>query len=438
VLALWTCWLLSLPIWSGLARTSGYSPPPDWFHKANPFLLVYGPYSWPGYVGPIDVALFVAGALAISAGLAALTIASLRGAVLPAEAVRRGWKWRALSLHFPTVRGWLARLPGPSLEGNPVLWREWHRSRPSRMARILWGTFWVGSIAGVGIGIANAIEYGMDTPSGGFVLTISLVMQSFLGMMMLSSQAPTSLGEERVRGSLDVLMTTPISTRSIVWGKWLGTYRIVFWLAILPGIAAVIMAFAVPSMPARFLGPGMIARSLTFADRIVTPALVVGELLSYGAAITSLGLFLATWIPRPGRAIAVNVAVFVLIAVGWPFLFDAFIWRPIQAWLVTSWNMTGADIQWLPRGMIVISPLIGPAITLDGLGEPWARPQWKFNLLALSWCLLAWAFAGAMFWAVLRSFDRRLGRMRETSQGDGADVPPCLIPVGAGCQNEDG
>ena len=28
-------------------------------------------------------------------------------------------------------------LPGPSLDGNPVLWREWHRSRPSRWLTIL-------------------------------------------------------------------------------------------------------------------------------------------------------------------------------------------------------------------------------------------------------------------------------------------------------------
>jgi hypothetical protein len=73
------------------------------------------------------------------------------------------------------MRGRLARLPGPSLDGNPVLWREWHRNRPSRMTRILWGAYWLGAIAGVGIGLANAIEYGIDTPTGGFVLIISLV-----------------------------------------------------------------------------------------------------------------------------------------------------------------------------------------------------------------------------------------------------------------------
>ncbi len=59
------------------------------------------------------------------------------------------------------------------------------------------------------------------------MIHMSLVLQSVLGLMLLSVQAPTALGEERVRGSLDVLMAAPISTRAIVWGKWMGTYRVV-------------------------------------------------------------------------------------------------------------------------------------------------------------------------------------------------------------------
>ena len=99
VLALWTCWLMSLPIWSGMATVSVVVPPPDWFQKANPFLLVYAPYSWPGYVGPLDVALFVAGALADLGGTGrAGRSRRLRRAVLPVEAVRRGRGWRVLAL----------------------------------------------------------------------------------------------------------------------------------------------------------------------------------------------------------------------------------------------------------------------------------------------------------------------------------------------------
>ena len=46
----------------------------------------------------------------------------------------------------------LWRLPGPSLDRNPVAWREWHRVRPSLMMRIAWGLYaalgllWVGAL----------------------------------------------------------------------------------------------------------------------------------------------------------------------------------------------------------------------------------------------------------------------------------------------------
>ncbi len=98
VLAFTTCWLLSLPLWGGMARAYGLPPPPDWFYATNPFVLVYAPYTWPGHFGLLEVAIFVAAALAISAGLLAMTIARLRRFVLPAEVGRRKRKFRVPAL----------------------------------------------------------------------------------------------------------------------------------------------------------------------------------------------------------------------------------------------------------------------------------------------------------------------------------------------------
>ena len=149
---------------------------------------------------------------------------------------------------------WLAWLPGPSLDGNPVLWREWHRNRPSRFAQIVWVIYGGSSVIGVGIGTHEAIVYGMGRPSGFFALLIAVHLQFLFGLFIMSGLAPTALAEERVRGSLDVLMTTPLSTWSIVWGKWLGTYRIVLWLAVLPCLASVIVACLAPRFPAQIHG----------------------------------------------------------------------------------------------------------------------------------------------------------------------------------------
>ena len=57
---------------------------------------------------------------------------------------------RAKGVTADEVRGFaktmrkLARrpiLPGPTLDANPVLWREWHRKRPSRWSRGVWITY---------------------------------------------------------------------------------------------------------------------------------------------------------------------------------------------------------------------------------------------------------------------------------------------------------
>jgi hypothetical protein len=215
VLALEVLWLLSVPMWYGATAISGVVPPPDWFKKANPFILVYAPYAWPGYVSLSDVAIFVATVVLISTALVTRTIALVRRNLL--EPVRLVQDVGAAG-RFRLSR-WLEWLPGPSLDGNPVLWREWHRNRPSRWTRIIWTIYVVSTVVVVGIGIREAIVYGLGGASGSLAIIMAVHFQFLFGLLIISSVAPTSLAEEQVRGSLDVLMTTPLSNRSILWGK---------------------------------------------------------------------------------------------------------------------------------------------------------------------------------------------------------------------------
>jgi hypothetical protein len=428
VLAFTTCWLLSLPLWGGLARVYGLPPPPHWFYATNPFVLVYAPYTWNGQFGLPAVAIFVAGALAISAGLLAMTIARLRRFVLPAEAGRRKRRFRVpapglpwLRARMAAIRRWRERLPGPTLDGNPVLWREWHRSRPSRMARILWLLYWLGAVGATALGIHDVLAYGIDNISGGYMIHIALVLQSVLGVMLLSVQAPTALGEERVRGSLDVLMAAPISTRAILWGKWMGTYRLALGMAVLPGLAAAVIAASRPDVsprPTAALAGNPIG-PIGPADRVLAPVLIVAELLSWGAAFTSLGLLLATWTPRIGRAIGISLAVFLLLSFGWLFLVGFVIMPALHNWLSSRYGIESNDLIWIDQGLMAFSPVAAPIMTIQTLESDDAL-RWQFWVIMSCWCLLAWAIAGALYWVALRSFDRRLGRMRETSQEAGA------------------
>src|SRR5262249_16822121 len=116
----------------------------------------------------------------------------------------------------------------------------------------------------------------------------------------------TSLAEERVRGSLDVLLSTPMPTRSILAGKWWGSFRRVLNVAIWPAATTALLAYD----------------SGYWIGCLLLFALAV----AHGAAISSLGLPVATWIDRLGRAIALCVTIYLLLVIGWPILLRAYFW----------------------------------------------------------------------------------------------------------------
>jgi hypothetical protein len=85
----------------------------------------------------------------------------------------------------------------------------------------------------------------------------------------------------------------------------------------LPALGALIIGFAAPDVPPRFTRPGQAHDPLGWIDRVAFVCLPTAILLAQGAVVTSFGLALATWMRRVGRAIAVSVASYVVIAFGW-------------------------------------------------------------------------------------------------------------------------
>jgi ABC-type transport system involved in multi-copper enzyme maturation permease subunit len=284
------------------------------------------------------------------------------------------------------------RLPGPSLDGNPVLWREWHRRQPSRWARLAWATYAALAVLFTLLAVADSLMGSGPRP----LLPWVNALQVPVGLLLLSVTSVTSLAEERVKGTLDVLLTTPLSTRSIVLGKWWGTYRIAVPLAILPGVVAVAAA-----------GP---------RGNWGGVLLVVGLVLAYGAATTSLGLALATWVARPGRALALGVVLFVLATVG-PFL-------PL---LLFRWGPGGAE------SLASASPFFGMGELTDLLGRWNGSPgQHEREVLVWDWVWLT-AYLGvavALLLLTLATFDRCLGRAGTEAPGGGPARrrrPPTLV-----------
>lgn len=281
VYGLWVVVLLTNPVWYAFSAVLKVTPPPTWVKLANPFYTAFAPYLAPGATDIEEPVWFLVVALVLAAVLMVPAILCIRRvAVRQSNRPARRRQWGGLAIPFWNLTAWL---PGPSLSGNPVLWREWRRRRPSPWARVIWLAYAVLAI------FFSAMALLLDEDTGLEIGALANGLQVSVGLLLLSVGAVTVLAEERTRGSLDVLLTTPLPTRSIVWGKWWGAYRRVPLLAILP---TVVLFWFVRS-----------------DYRIIGPLAMAGFILSLGAAITSLGLALATWIPRFGRAVGLCVTL---------------------------------------------------------------------------------------------------------------------------------
>jgi ABC-type transport system involved in multi-copper enzyme maturation permease subunit len=398
ILAIYTFWalvLLAYPVWLGWSRGGRISAPPHWVLLADPFYLAFSPYVEPGRTGAWAYAGFFAAALGTTAALILLSIRRMRPVTVRESS--RGERIPRLAVMGRVVR----MLPRPSLDRNPILWREWHRSRPSP-----WMAALVGFVAGTTtiacvIGACTLWFEGVGPGPGKYMGAYAYLLQMLFGFLMLAAVAPMSLSEERRRGSLDVVLATPLSTRTIVWEKWLGTYRLVPLLAICPGLVALVMATGPEGSSLvvwRLPGEG-----LTLDERLFGAALMVVTILAHGAAVTSLGLALATWTKRQSRAIALSVGAFVLLAIAWPILVMVLFLNPrdggetlaVMSPLFMAGGLADALVLRIPRMRSIL----------------WSGAVWDL--------VVSLAAAGLLTWTI-RTFDRCLGRMPE---GDGSIGP---------------
>jgi len=370
--AVLVAWIAACPGWMFFNRIGWilYGPP-AWLTGSNPVLLI-GTQLWrPGRVGWSDVGPLVAGMLVVSAAVTGVAIATLRAAEARSQD-------QASQRPRPRRRSrWLA----PLLDGNPVLWREWQRRRAAGWVGWLWVLYDLCAIAATATIIALVVSRGLGVSTQ--IASMLNGLQVAAGMLLLAVRATTTFAEDRVTGGLDVLLSTPLESRSIVLAKWWGTFGTVPRLAVLPVIAA----FAVACRSGRFEGVLVIA----------------GVVLCYGAALTSLGLALATWLPRAGWAATLGVAAHVSVTVGWFFLV-----------VVATAGVTSRS---LAAGLASASPFIAAGITTIAMQDMHVTVWRTFIAWQIFWMVIELAAAIVLLLATLATFDRCLGRMTMTSAG---------------------
>lgn len=411
VMVVYTFWMFALlfwPVWSGLAGGAVVAQPPEWPLLANPFYVAYVPYARPNHLELVDYLIFFGAWLAPSILLVLLAVWRIRPVARRGIDAPRASREPKLTLLGRLVR----RLPGPSLDGNPVLWREWHRARPSRWLLLL--VLIVGGTATILCAYAAGTAWyeGLKRWNGPDAVMMtgifSMMILVIFGLLIVAAMAPTSMAEERQRGSLDLLAATTLSTPEIVLGKWLGALRNQPLLAFGPALLALALATAShapdPSAASATTPPGLVIWQNRYeppaAVSLLAAGLLTATILAHGALLASVGLALGTWSRRQGRAIALSVTFALIVGAGWPIVIEM---------MYAPWRSTWTG------GLMCASPVMAIGSLIEFLGSGHMIPSRANGLLCATgfWMVECLAAALGLVWLTMRTFDDCLGRISD-------------------------
>ncbi len=398
---------------------------PGWVLDWNPVKLATWPYvgTSSGVIDWETVLTFVAACLTAAAASIGIVALRLRSSVYPqgARRSRTGWIRVATAPRrgaTALIRSILARLDGPrrilGLDTNPVLWLEC-RKRGSKATRLVWGGHW---LVVIGFTVSAAVLAASDGVDRAGFETVTFVAV-FFGMLLMVAGAAASLADERNRGGLDVLLTTPVATRTVVLAKWRALLRP------LPMIAAVVLVateFIAVCTPARAtvwaipagsmtavlttLGTGSLGRWERWLIAILPPL----HVLASGASVAAFGLWIATRIKRVERAVVVAVLVYFAATFGFVVFIELGV---VELVLKLAFGVDANHMQsyrWLNEGVVSFSPLGGGTINAFMRLPAIDHHERIWVFLAASIALHA-ACAAGLLALTIRGFDRRLGRI---------------------------
>ena len=236
-------------LWGGLLFhwmiASGFARPGSWAASASPFFLLISRWSRKPVPGWADAGLFMGLAFGATTILLALMAVTLRP-VMRSSLHRTTRRIRRLEALRSAWQCWFQRLPGPTLDGNPVLWYAWRRGRTSWGGRI----FWVFYVLAACVGTVICVHEFWGGQIRGTDLVGLTGYEVAIGLLAVAVRAGGSWSEEKSDGreGLDVLLATPLTSKAIVMVKWCFSAPC-RWSRFLPFLSAVILAAGASLLP---------------------------------------------------------------------------------------------------------------------------------------------------------------------------------------------
>ena len=269
--AFFMVWLLAIPTWDNLGRHWGFPTSPDWLIWSHPFYLAVTRYVQPGKVGVLDYLAFGAAMLISSSALfddghrqdAGRDRRSRKPLRLPAGRARRPGHVDSQ----PEAGGRSDRM----LDQSPVLWYETRRKQYTPWIRAVLGLYFLLAIVFTVLALLDSLWIGRI--NRGWLPGQVAAFLVACGLPLLLLSATMAVVEERGRGTLDILLVTPIATRNIVLAKWWGAFRELRRVLVLPLLLAGVEAWINDTWPLLALLVAFI-----FADAAFSTSVGLGHL----------------------------------------------------------------------------------------------------------------------------------------------------------------
>ncbi len=189
---------------------------------------------------------------------------------------------------------------------NPVAWREAVTRASAASSNLVRYSYLIGgAMAGILFVLAYGAGWFATVSAARGWLTAIVIVEFVTVLLMLANTAATAISREREAGTMELLLTTPLTSQYIIWGKLRGLVSFAVPLMAIPAATVLLAAMfdlirgaPIPIVP--------------LSSALYLPFLLV----VYSAVISVLGLHLSLKSKGSVQAVLGTVGIMVLVAFG--------------------------------------------------------------------------------------------------------------------------